>query len=76
MSYEEIYNSKLMSAEEAVKAHIKSGDKICLGGLSIADKVLSAVINDVKAGNLEDISFYGNMSTDPIGLDSKDITQD
>ena len=57
MSYEEIYNSKLMSAEEAVKAHIKSGDKICLGGLSIADKVLSAVINDVKAGNLEDISF-------------------
>lgn len=76
MSYEEIYNSKLMSAEDAVKAHIKSGDKICLGGLSIADKILSAVINDVKAGNLEDISFYGNMSTDYIGLDDKDIPKD
>lgn len=31
MSYEEIYKSKLMTADEAVAAHIKSGDKIWLG---------------------------------------------
>ena len=50
MSYEEIYNSKLMTAQEAVSAHIKSGDKIFLGGLGIADKVLSTVLNNVKNG--------------------------
>ena len=34
--FEESYNSKLMSAEEAVLSQIKSGDKIFLGGLGIA----------------------------------------
>ena len=76
MSYEEIYNSKLMTAQEAVSAHIKSGDKIFLGGLGIADKVLSTVLNNVKNGSLEDISFYGNMTTNKIGLDDENLPAD
>lgn len=76
MSYEEIYNSKLMTAQEAVSAHIKSGDKIFLGGLGIADKVLSTVLNNVKNESLEDISFYGNMTTNRIGLDDENLPAD
>lgn len=76
MSYEEIYKSKLMTADEAVAAHIKSGDKIWLGGLSVADKVLSCVIEKVKQGALENIDFYGNMTMDDIGLADKDIPAD
>lgn len=71
MSYEEIYKSKLMTADEAVAAHIKSGDKIWLGGLSVADKVLSCVIEKVKQGALENIDFYGNMTMDDIVLPTK-----
>lgn len=76
MSYEEIYKSKLMTADEAVAAHIKSGDKIWLGGLSVADKALSCVIEKVKQGALENIDFYGNMTMDDIGLADKDIPAD
>ncbi len=76
MSYEEIFKSKLMTADEAVTKHIKSGDKIWLGGLALADKVLSSVIEKVKLGSLENIDFYGNLTTDYIGLDDKDIPSD
>ncbi len=75
MNIEEIYRSKLMTAEEAVKTHIKSGDKILLGGLGIADKVLSQVVESVKDGSLENISFYGNLITDDIGLDDETIPE-
>ena len=76
MTYEEIYKSKLMSAEDAVESQVKSGDKIAIGGLALADKVLKAVISDVKAGRLEDISLFGNLITSDIGLDDEDIPKD
>ena len=76
MTYEEIYRSKLMSAEDAVESQVKSGDKIAIGGLALADKVLKAVISDVKAGRLEDISLFGNLITSDIGLDDEDIPKD
>ena len=51
MTYEEIYRSKLMSAEDAVESQVKSGDKIAIGGLALADKVLKAI--DKITSNIE-----------------------
>ncbi|MCD8036859.1 MAG: 4-hydroxybutyrate--acetyl-CoA CoA transferase [Clostridiales bacterium] len=75
MNYEEIYKSKLMTAEEAVKTHIKSGDKLLLGGLNVADKVLSQVVENVKDGSLQNISLYGNFSNYDIGLADEGIPE-
>ena len=73
--FEETYNSKLMSAEEAVLSQIKSGDKIFLGGLGIADVILKAVVAEVKKGNLKNISLYGNFTTEAIGLDDSELPE-
>ncbi len=74
MTVKEIYESKLMTAEECVKMHIKSGDKIFLGGLSVSDRVLLSVVENVKKGTLKHIDIYGNLITDDLGLDDSTIS--
>lgn len=76
MTIKEIYDSKLMSAEECVKTQIKSGDKIFLGGLGVADQVLKEVIKEVKARSLKNITFYGNLELSDIGIDDPEIPAD
>lgn len=73
MTYEEIYKSKLISAKECVDKHIHSGDKIFIGGLASADSILRYVVDKVKDGSLENISFHGNLITDDIGYHTGDI---
>lgn len=76
MSYEEIYHSKLITADEAVKKFIKSGDKLFIGGLSVATPILSALLDRIKNDEYENISAYGNMILSDIGLNDAHLTPD
>lgn len=76
MTYDEIYKSKLMTTDEAIKAHIKNGDKLFLGGLGIAKETFTTLLNKIKEGEYSGISAYGNLILNDIGLDDERLTPD
>lgn len=76
MSYEEIYHSKIMTADEAVEKFIKNGDKLFIGGLSVATPVLSSLLNRIKNDKYRGISAYGNLILSDIGLNDENLTPD
>ncbi|MEA4971767.1 MAG: acetyl-CoA hydrolase/transferase C-terminal domain-containing protein [Candidatus Metalachnospira sp.] len=76
MSFEEIYNTRLMTADEAVKTFVKNGDKIFIGGLSIATPILSSLLDKIKNDEYKNISAYGNLILSDIGLNDARLTPD
>lgn len=74
MNWEKVYQEKVMSAQEAVDAVIKDGDKVALGGLAIATAPLNAMFEKIKAGKLKNITLGGNLITDSIPIDDPELT--
>lgn len=74
MNWEIEYQSKLCTAAQAVKEHIKDGDVVAMGGLSAAGTVLDAMFDQIKAGKLHGISLEGNLLTEHIPIDDPDLT--
>src|SRR4030067_291648 len=61
--YNKLYQSRVISAEEAVR-HIKSGDRISLkGNCSVPQKVLGALVD--YAPNLQDVEICQALSIGP-----------
>ena len=69
MTYEQIYQSKLTTVEDAINSHIKDGDAVYISALSCAHLLAKEVVRKCKLKELTDIKFHGNMVTDDLGLD-------
>ena len=76
MDWTKIYQSKVMTAAEAVDQCIRDGNIVALGGLTIATAPLNAMFAKIKQGKLKGISLEGNLITDSIPIDDTTLTPD
>lgn len=76
MSWQKEYQSRLMTAEDAVDAIIKDNDVVAVGGLAIAAVPVEAMLAKIKAGKLRGISLEANLLTDPISIDDPSLKPD
>lgn len=76
MSMHDIYQSKVMSAEEAIKRFVSDGSRVAIGGLALAMCPINALFDFVKGGDLKNIVLGGNLVTDALPMDDPEITPD
>lgn len=76
MNWEKIYVEKTMTAQEAVAAFVKNGDKLFVGGLTTATETVQAVVDAAIAGNIKGIEMHGNMLLGNVDFSSPKLTED
>jgi len=76
MNWQEEYSKKLMPREEAVSRFVKNGDVVGFGGLAFAKHTVNGIVEQVKAGKLNNITLIGNLIADYLPIDTPDISPD
>lgn len=72
----EDFEQKTMSAQQAVVNHVKSGDRVFVGGLTVAANTVQALLTAVKAGGLTGIVLHGNMILNQLAVTAPEFTED
>jgi acyl-CoA hydrolase len=76
MNWQQEYESKKMSAEDAVARFVKNGDRVSLGSGPLVESLCRVLADTVRAGKLNHISFDGSLILSNIHLNDTSLTSD
>ncbi|MGN0302515.1 MAG: acetyl-CoA hydrolase/transferase family protein [Anaerotardibacter sp.] len=69
MGWEEEYQRKLMTLDEALDTFIPDGTSVFMGTFEVARGIINPMLDRIKEGRLKDIDLYGGITSGPLNLD-------
>ncbi len=76
MGWQQEYESKFMTAEEAAERFVKDGDFLWMGGALVADKIWDAIVNRAREGKVKGLIMESNLLFSDRHFDDPAITTD
>lgn len=76
MDWQQEYESKLMSADEAIERFIHNGYNLYTSGLHVPHALIMSLLDHVAAGSLEGIDIWGNWMNGKVPLGDYDFAED
>lgn len=73
MNWEQEYQSKLLSLDDALDKFVPDGTSVFCGTFEVADGVLVPMLRRIKEGRLKGISMYGGITTGNLYLDELEV---